>query len=109
MQIKISHHNPIIFNEILEDVLNIATVVALGGQIPSEMEMNAPSQRGRYWWRENERYHLASSNNDWWAFIREESPTAMTLEFRRRNDTKGVADALSQLLVALFRNDVEIA
>jgi len=108
MKLKISHPNPEVFQEILKDVLNISTVVALGGQIPSELEMNNPSQRGRYWWKDEDRYHLASSNNDWWAFIREEYQTSIVLEIRRRNDTKGAADALTLLLVALFRNDAEI-
>ena len=106
MQVKIYHPNPDAVQQILTNILNLATVVALGGHIPSELEMTNPSQRGRYWWREDDKYHLASCNNDWWAFVHEESSASITLEFRYRNDSRGVADALAQLLVLRFRGDI---
>ena len=108
MQLKISHPNPIVFQEILESVLNLATIVALGGTIPSELEMNEPSQRGRYWYREDKRYHLAAISNNWWANVASESENSIVLEFRYRYDTNGVCDLLCHLIVVRFGEFVEL-
>jgi len=53
MKIKITGRDPERFNENLKLVLNAACVMAMGGYIPSPIEMSTPEQRGKYWFIEN--------------------------------------------------------
>lgn len=106
--IKIQHKNPEVFQGYLICVLNVACVVAGHGHIPTEREQANPDQYGRYWWREDKRYHLCSTNNDWWANIQHESENSMTLSFSCRYGRIGLADALCTLLELRFPDFVTI-
>lgn len=97
MTITITHKNPEVFNEYLTSVLNIACVVAGHGNIPTDIEQTIP-QHGRYWWRDHNRFHLYSTANDWWANVRAESESSITLQFSKRHDNNGVSDALATLI-----------
>jgi len=122
MQIKIKGKNAELLQENLTAVLNIATVVAQRGHIPTPVEIATPEQRGRYWYLNGRTFHLAGIANDFLANIREEgsfdytgldnnsaSVQYIVLEFSYRYD-RGYAffDALTNLIAARFRDDVEI-
>lgn len=109
MKLKISHPDCGIFREILTSVLNIATVIAQSGDLPTEHDIKYPQGSGRYWYREDDRYHLAGASNNWWAFVRSESENSIVLEFRFRYDIRtDFCDSLCRLIAVRFSNVVEI-
>lgn len=106
MKIQIIHPNPEIVQQTLNNVLNIACITALGGFIPTERDQANPELTGTYWYREDDKIHLAGINNDFWGYITDETETSVTLEFRyRRNHLFG--DLLCQMLVGRF-TDVKL-
>jgi hypothetical protein len=92
----------------LNSILNIATVVLGRGRLPTDIETSTPEQNGRYWFREENRFHLYPIANDYWANIREESGTHIALYFScRYYRTEGpLLDALLNTYVALFPDNV---
>lgn len=111
MKLKVTGKNRGHFAHTLTAVLNAASVMAMGGYIPDQLEMETPEQRGRYWFRDidGKRYHLFPSSNDYWANIRDEGENEnecfIVLEFNYRYDRAGNAfsDALTQLLAIRFK------
>lgn len=109
MQIKITGRTPELFNQFLKSVLNIATVVAQYGYLPTRDDISDPERTGRYWFREGESFRIASISNNMFCSIREESGTHMVLDFSYRYDKDGIfANALTNLLAARFRDEVEV-
>lgn len=109
MLLKITGRNPERFQENLTAILNIATVLCQRGHIPTDIEQSDPPKHGRYWWREGQdRFHLYSMSNDYWAHIEDEGETLITLSFRYRYDRNGLMDALINLIHLRFPEDTEI-
>ncbi len=109
MQIKITGRTPELFRQFLESVLNIATVVAQYGYLPTRDDIQDPERTGRYWFRENDSFKIASISNNMFCLIREEGELYMVLEFSYRYDKDGIfANALTNLLAARFRDEVEV-
>lgn len=107
--IKIQHPNPEALNQILTGILNIACVAAQRGHIPNNLEMDCPQQFGRYWWREGDKFHLASAHNDFWAFVQDEMPGFICLRFQYRYDREFAFNrTMAELAKILFRNEVQI-
>jgi len=109
MQIKITGRTPELFNQFLKSVLNIATVVAQYGYLPTRDDISDPERTGRYWFREGDSFRIASISNNMFCSIREEGENYMVLEFSYRYDKDGIfANALTNLLAARFRDEVEV-
>lgn len=93
-------------------ILNIACIVASGGIIPDEEDILSAKQKGRYWYHNtdhgNNRYDLFGVSNDWWAFIRDEGPTHIVLEFSYRYDRNKRAKLLTELLAEVFSYCCEV-
>lgn len=108
MLIKITGQTPELFNENLTAVLNIASVIAMRGYIPSETDQANPQGAGRYWYREAgaPRYQLFPSSNDYWANVRHEGENYIVLEFSYRYDRRRLCDVLAALILVRFP-DVE--
>ena len=91
------------------NVLNIACVFASFGNLPEQNDIENPKQYGRYWWREDNKIHLYSIANDWWAWIIGETDEFMIIQITYRYDRTGVADALMRAIALRFQNNgVEI-
>ena len=114
MQIKITGKNKELFESTLTSVLNISAVVAMGGYIPEDHDIENAQQSGRYWARETEggvnRFNLYPRSNSYFANIRDKGDNYIVLEFSYRYDRAagGLTDALQHLIVARFRDDVTI-
>jgi hypothetical protein len=107
MKIKITGKNKELFDHYLKSVLNIACIAAMGGNLPTNLEIESPMGRGRYWFREENRFHLYPMSNDYWANIRQEGENFIVLEFSYRYDKDNAfSDALCNLLAARFRGEV---
>lgn len=107
MKIQITHPNPLIVHQTLNNVLNIACVVALGGFLPDEEEQRNPQRFGKFWYREGEKVHLAAISNDFWAWVTDETETSVTVEFSCRYSLN-FNDSLCQLLFIRFRPDIKL-
>jgi len=114
MTVKITGQNEELFQYFLTSCLNIATVVAQGGHIPTELEIESPKQRGRYWFRETgngaDRFHLYGMANNHWARVLEEGENSIALSFHCRYDKNPLAfsNTICPLLAAVFPENVEI-
>ena len=108
MLIKIKGRNRERFGEVLEGVLNLATVAFSRGYLPTERDIANPQQTGLYWYRKfkDDKFELLPRLNDHKAFIRDSGENFIVLEFYSRYDgDKKQVDALSNLILALFRED----
>lgn len=108
MLLKITGRSPELFQENLTAVLNIATVFCQGGYIPTEQEQDDPEGHGRYWRREDQRFHLFPSANNHWAHVQEETETSIVLSFRYRYDRNGLMDNLTNLLYLRFQENADL-
>jgi len=114
MTIKITGQNEELFQYFLTSCLNIATVVAQGGHIPTELEIESPERSGRYWFRETgfrtDRFQLYSQANNHWARVFEEGENTIVLTFYYRYDKNPLAfsNTICPLLAAVFPENVEI-
>jgi len=114
MTIKITGQNEELFQHFLTSCLNIATVVAQGGHIPTELEIESPERRGRYWFRETDnvspRFHLYSMANNHWARVIQEGENEIFLSFHYRYDKTPLAfsNTICQVLAAVFPENVEL-
>ncbi len=101
--LKVSDQTTELLNDSLKRDLNIACVVAAGGEIPDEYDMQTAETRGQYWYRNtqysNNRFDLFGVANNWWAYVIEESPTHVVLQFSYRYD---IGSRRSELLTQLI-------
>lgn len=103
MKIKLTAKTKENLGQLLESILNTACVVCTGGNIPTKNDMEMPMSSGRYWCRENDKYHLFPMANNHWMGIYHEEETSCVIEFRMRYDhDKGRVHALTNLILAFF-------
>lgn len=84
MKLQINANSPDSLKTTLECILNIASVFAGNGYIPTQQDQENRQQYGTFWWRENDKIHLHSNANDWWGWITNETETSITLRFTYR-------------------------
>lgn len=114
MKLRIFGRKDILFKDALERVMNLACVAAMYGYIPTELEIESPQQRGRYWYRSNEggndRFNLFPAANDRWANVKEEGENSITVQFNYRYDRLNLkyCEKLTIFLNAVFPDQTEI-
>jgi hypothetical protein len=110
MELKITGHNTERFKDNLDKVLSVATLVCLGGYVPTEMDIKTPETRGLWYYKDSDRrYNLVPTANDYWANIREEGEKFIVLEFNFRYDRENRKHlSLSNLLLVFFPDFVEL-
>ena len=111
-EIKISAKTPEKFEKLLSDILNMACVMCMTGDIPTQRDMENPQQTGRYWFLEEsgERYQLFPVTNNYWMGIRERTDTSAVIQFRVRYDhERQKAKALTNSVLAFFPDNTEEA
>lgn len=113
MLLKISAKTPEMFSDYLENIMNAACVICMGGYIPNEAERSAPQRRGRFWFRVkvpgSNCFHLYPVSNDYWANVQEEGEDFIVLRFRYRYDKgEAFANALTHLIAERFHYCAEI-
>lgn len=69
MKLKVNGGNKEILERNLAKLFNIATVVAGGGRIPKEEDIEEAETMGRYWYRHEDEVHILGISNDNWAFM----------------------------------------
>lgn len=109
MKLKVNGGNKEILERNLAKLFNIATVVAGGGRIPKEEDIEEAETTGRYWYRHEDEVHILGISNDNWAFIRQEhivddGRCFAVVEFKTRYDKVGFPKqkALSELFLHWF-------
>ena len=114
MKLRIFGRNQELFKDALERVMNVACVAAMYGYIPTELEIESPQQRGRYWYRSNQfnndRFNLFPAANDRWANVKEEGENSITVQFNYRYDRPELkyCEKLTIFLNAVFPDNTEI-
>lgn len=108
MKIKITGKTPEMLNENIVCVMNIATVVAGHGNIPDEYDISGPERSGKYWYRDDNRFVIYGSTNNWFAYVREEDELSITVEFNYRYDNNGVSDALAAVIALRIHDFVSV-
>lgn len=113
MELKIFGETEHQFQTVLEDILNVATIICLRGSIPHKHEMENPLQSGRWWHYEevggNKRYQLVSGQNDNWCNVREKGENYIRVKFNFRYQQKfEKTEAMSSVIKAFFSSNVEL-
>jgi len=70
--IKITGRNSELFNENLTNVLNIASVICMGGKIPTQHDIDNAYKSGGWWCQTQTKYDLFPSVNNYSAFVQDE-------------------------------------
>jgi hypothetical protein len=110
-RLRINHVDQESKNEILELVLNIASVAAMGGYLPTQEDRETP-ERGVFWQKAVEpvtgsrtKYDLAPRTNNFWAFVEEKDPLHTDIFFHARyGKLNWFEDAIGTILVNKFPN-----
>lgn len=113
MLLKISANTPGLFPEFLENIMNAACVMCMGGYIPTDADRSEPERSGRFWFRgkgsDVNRFHLYPVGNDYWANVQDEGDNFIVLAFRYRYDkAEAFTNALTHLIAARFHYCAEI-
>lgn len=114
MKLRIFGGNQEFLEISIRRVMNLACVAAMYGYIPTELDIESPQQRGRYWYRSNEggndRFNLFPAANDRWANVKEEGENSITVQFNYRYDRSNLkyCEKLTIFLNAVFPDQTEI-
>jgi len=110
MEITITGKTPEMLQENIACVMNIAAVIAGHGNIPTPEDMADAERSGKYWYFDTEtnRYIIMGSANNWFANVRGRSELSVTVEFRYRYDSNGVADALATVIAKRIHDFVTV-
>lgn len=113
MKVKIFGETKHQFETILEEILNVATLICLRGSIPHKNEMEEPLRSGRWWHYEetggNKRWQLVSGQNDNWCNLYESGENYVIVKFNFRYQIKfEKTEAINSVLNAFFKNNVEL-
>ena len=89
MELKITGRTKEQFDFNLESFLNISAMICLWGKIPTKDDVKEAECLGRWWYKEkdNNRYQLSSTNNDW-LNVRKEGENYIIVEFNFRYDSQ---------------------
>ncbi|MEK6829077.1 MAG: hypothetical protein AABY15_03040 [Nanoarchaeota archaeon] len=105
MELKITGNTEERFNNNLKSFLNVATMICLKGNVPTQKDIDQAEALGRWWTLEekNKRYQILGSVNDNWLNIRESGVNYIIVEFNFRYDIDSQKKkAISNLMLAFF-------
>lgn len=92
----------------IDRVMNLACMAFRRGRLLRDYDMEN-RRRGEFWYREGNTFELYPTLNNDKAFVRNEGELFIVVEFYSRYDSKKKKSiALSNLIAALFVDDVEL-
>lgn len=108
MKITISAFNKTRLDEVFSSIMNIASVAAMRGYIPTLKEQIEAAQRGNFWYKsitEENKINLCAGN-DYWCFLSERTETSIVLHFKARYK-QDFSETMANLLICLFPDNVK--
>ena len=92
----------------IEQVMNLACVVAGKGRLPSDYDRKNPQQTGCYWYRDGKKFHILPVSNDHFAKVVSETETEIVLKFSHRyGATSNYTQIVETLILGIFPDNVK--
>ena len=107
MYLKIKGNSNELFQENVERVMNVFTVVAGRGTLPSELDIVTAERLGCYWHEfvEDDKFEILGASNNNKAFVKERGENYIVVDFHCRYNNKLKVEALYNLIDVFFAND----
>jgi hypothetical protein len=107
MYLKIKGRNKELFQKNVECVMNVFTVVAGRGKLPSQYDIENAERLGDYWFEfvKDDKFEILGSLNDNKAFVKERGENYIVVDFHCRYNNKIKVEALYNLIDVFFADD----
>ena len=107
MYLKIKGNSNKLFQENVKRVMNLFTVVAGRGTLPSQYDIDNAERLGRYWYEfvEDDKFEILGVTNDNKAFVKKRGENYIVVDFHCRYNNKQKVEVLYSLIQVFFADD----